>query len=85
MTCFIVKTLEHFFLNAGELKPTIFASVPRLFNRIYDKVLAGVKQKGAISQYLFKVNHCLGRRPCNHSNLLECLSVQVEGIEERIS
>lgn len=31
--------------DVAELKPTVFASVPRLFNRIYDKVLSGVKSK----------------------------------------
>ncbi|KAG0293702.1 Long chain acyl-CoA synthetase 7 peroxisomal [Linnemannia gamsii] len=36
------------------LQPTIFASVPRLFNRIYDKVLAGVQAKGGIAAFLFK-------------------------------
>lgn len=35
------------------LRPTIFVSVPRLYNRIYDKVLSGVKLKGGISEYLF--------------------------------
>ncbi|KAF9170024.1 hypothetical protein BGX21_001062 [Mortierella sp. AD011] len=35
------------------LQPTIFVSVPRLFNRIYDKVLAGVKAKGGIAAFLF--------------------------------
>lgn len=35
------------------LQPTIFVSVPRLFNRIYDKVLAGVKAKGGLAAYLF--------------------------------
>ncbi|KAI7897488.1 uncharacterized protein BX663DRAFT_444996 [Cokeromyces recurvatus] len=35
------------------LKPTIFLSVPRLFNRIYDKVMAGVNAKGGITKYLF--------------------------------
>lgn len=39
------------------LKPTVFCSVPRLFNRIYDKVLAGVKAKGGISSYLFHMAH----------------------------
>lgn len=29
------------------LKPTVFVSVPRLFNRVYDKILAGVKNKSA--------------------------------------
>ncbi|KAI9228234.1 MAG: hypothetical protein DHS80DRAFT_15894 [Piptocephalis tieghemiana] len=36
-----------------DLRPTVFISVPRLFNRIYDKVLAGVKAKGGISAFLF--------------------------------
>ncbi|KAF9407409.1 Long chain acyl-CoA synthetase 7 peroxisomal [Podila epigama] len=35
------------------LQPTIFVSVPRLFNRIYDKVLAGVKAKGGVAAFLF--------------------------------
>lgn len=35
------------------LKPTIFASVPRLFNRIYDRILAGLKEKSYFKQYLF--------------------------------
>ncbi|KAI1294066.1 Long chain acyl-CoA synthetase 7 peroxisomal [Mortierella claussenii] len=39
--------------DVAVLQPTIFASVPRLFNRIYDKVLAGVKAKGGIAAFLF--------------------------------
>ncbi|KAI9318190.1 hypothetical protein BX666DRAFT_2026598 [Dichotomocladium elegans] len=39
--------------DIAELRPTVFCSVPRLFNRIYDKVLAGVKAKGGVSAYLF--------------------------------
>lgn len=39
--------------DLAELKPTIFASVPRLFNRIYDKILAGVKAKGGVAAALF--------------------------------
>ncbi|KAI8388623.1 uncharacterized protein BYT42DRAFT_490961 [Radiomyces spectabilis] len=39
--------------DIAELRPTVFCSVPRLFNRIYDKVLSGVKAKGGISSYLF--------------------------------
>lgn len=31
-----------------ELKPTLFPTVPRLFNRIYDKITSGVKEKSAI-------------------------------------
>ena len=40
--------------DVAELKPTIFVSVPRLFNRIYDKVWAGVSAKGGISEMLFR-------------------------------
>lgn len=36
-----------------ELKPHVFCSVPRLFNRIYDKILAGVREKSAMQQWLF--------------------------------
>ena len=31
-----------------ELRPTCFPSVPRLFNRIYDKITAGLKEKSTI-------------------------------------
>ncbi|KAJ3262091.1 Long chain acyl-CoA synthetase 7 peroxisomal [Boothiomyces macroporosus] len=36
------------------LKPTIFVSVPRLYNKIYDKVMAGVKASGPVKSVLFK-------------------------------
>ncbi|KAI8804927.1 hypothetical protein BJ742DRAFT_871479 [Cladochytrium replicatum] len=39
--------------DVAVLKPTIFASVPRLYNRIYDKVLASVNAKGGLALYLF--------------------------------
>jgi long-chain acyl-CoA synthetase len=36
-----------------ELKPTVFASVPRLFNKMYDKIMAGVKDKSEKQQKTF--------------------------------
>ncbi|KAI8599176.1 hypothetical protein EDD21DRAFT_380523 [Dissophora ornata] len=39
--------------DVAVLQPTIFVSVPRLFNRIYDKVMAGVKAKGGVAAFLF--------------------------------
>jgi long-chain acyl-CoA synthetase len=33
--------------DIAELKPTIFASVPRLFNRIYDKIIQGALHSGS--------------------------------------
>lgn len=44
-------------MPTAELRPTFFASVPRLFNRIYDKVWAQVKAKGGVSEALFNVGH----------------------------
>ncbi|RKP38348.1 hypothetical protein BJ085DRAFT_22103 [Dimargaris cristalligena] len=40
--------------DLAELKPTIFSSVPRLFNRVYDKVWSTVNAKGGLSAYLFR-------------------------------
>jgi long-subunit acyl-CoA synthetase (AMP-forming) len=48
------------------LKPTVFCSVPRLFNRIYDKVLAGVKAKGGVSAMLF--NNAFATKKKNLNN-----------------
>ncbi|KAG0223214.1 hypothetical protein BGW41_005679, partial [Actinomortierella wolfii] len=39
--------------DVAVLRPTVFVSVPRLFNRIYDKVTAGVAAKGGIAAFLF--------------------------------
>lgn len=35
------------------LKPTVFISVPRIFNRIYDRITQSVAEKSAVQQYLF--------------------------------
>ena len=40
--------------DIATLKPTIFCSVPRLLNRIYDKVNAGVREGSAVTQKLFQ-------------------------------
>eukprot|EP00808_Paulinella_micropora_P017735 g1616.t1 len=45
-----LKILED--LNA--LRPTIFPSVPRLLNRVYDKILAGVNEAGGVKQIMFE-------------------------------
>jgi long-chain acyl-CoA synthetase len=37
------------------LKPTIFCSVPRLYNRIYDKITSAVKSSGRLRQRLYNV------------------------------
>lgn len=35
------------------LKPTVFVSVPRLLNKVYEKVLAAVEEKPFVSRFLF--------------------------------
>jgi long-chain acyl-CoA synthetase len=37
-------------LNA--LKPTIFASVPRLYNKFYDTIKGGIAKAGGIKAFL---------------------------------
>jgi long-chain acyl-CoA synthetase len=41
--------------DIDQLKPTIFPSVPRLLNRIYDKIMAAVELKGGLSALLFNM------------------------------
>lgn len=53
--------------DIAELKPTVFCSVPRLFNRIYDKVLAGVKAKGGVSAMLFNNAFSTKKKQLNNS------------------
>mmetsp|Transcript_19756 Transcript_19756/g.25605 ORF Transcript_19756/g.25605 Transcript_19756/m.25605 type:complete len:658 (+) Transcript_19756:161-2134(+) len=36
------------------LRPTIFPSVPRLLNRVYDKIIAGVDEAGGVKKWLFE-------------------------------
>lgn len=38
-----------------ELKPQVFASVPRLWNRIYDRVMGQVRQSNPVSRRLFEM------------------------------
>eukprot|EP00244_Chara_vulgaris_P012461 TRINITY_DN6564_c0_g1_i2.p1 TRINITY_DN6564_c0_g1~~TRINITY_DN6564_c0_g1_i2.p1 ORF type:complete len:507 (-),score=133.41 TRINITY_DN6564_c0_g1_i2:482-2002(-) len=45
-----VKMLVH---DIGELKPTVFPGVPRIFDRIYQGVTAKVKESGPLKQAMF--------------------------------
>jgi long-chain acyl-CoA synthetase len=40
--------------DIARLKPTIFVSVPRVYNRIYNKILSTVERKGTITRMLFE-------------------------------
>ncbi|KAJ3432769.1 long-chain-fatty-acid--coa ligase [Anaeramoeba flamelloides] len=39
--------------DIAELQPTLMAGVPRVFSRIYDRVLATIEKKGGISKWMF--------------------------------
>ncbi|RHY33966.1 hypothetical protein DYB32_001258 [Aphanomyces invadans] len=43
----------HLMDDMAELKPHIFVSVPRLFNRVYDKIMQGVMAAGGLKKLLF--------------------------------
>ncbi len=45
------------------LQPTFFVAVPRLFNRVHDKIIAGIEAKGGIAKFLF--NHALSTKLVN--------------------
>lgn len=52
--------------DAEACRPTFFVGVPRLFNRIHDKVLAGVEAKGPVSKAVF--NYALASKIENFHN-----------------
>lgn len=39
------------------LRPTVFPSVPRLYNRIYDKLIAGIEAKGGLAKWMFTTGY----------------------------
>ncbi|KAI8912662.1 hypothetical protein EDD86DRAFT_115037 [Gorgonomyces haynaldii] len=45
----VIKLME----DVQELKPTIFAAVPRMYNRIYERIQRSVKLKSIWSQFVF--------------------------------
>mmetsp|Transcript_12749 Transcript_12749/g.17195 ORF Transcript_12749/g.17195 Transcript_12749/m.17195 type:complete len:633 (-) Transcript_12749:185-2083(-) len=43
------------FEDAEILKPTVFVSVPRIYNRLYTKIEAGISQRGGVTEFLYSV------------------------------
>ncbi|EPS66319.1 hypothetical protein M569_08457, partial [Genlisea aurea] len=41
--------------DIASLRPTIFASVPRIYNRIYDGIISAVRSSGVLKERLFNV------------------------------
>lgn len=47
----VLKIME----DIAELRPTLFVTVPRLLNRIYDKIISGAQAGGVIKKTIFKL------------------------------
>ncbi|EPS73036.1 hypothetical protein M569_01718, partial [Genlisea aurea] len=48
--------------DLATLRPTIFASVPRLYNRIYDGIMSAVRNSGTLKERLFNVAYSSKRQ-----------------------
>lgn len=53
-----------------EARPTLFVGVPRLYNRLYDKVLATVEESGALKKWLFHTAYSSKQHQLLHSSKL---------------
>jgi long-chain acyl-CoA synthetase len=52
------------------LRPTVFCSVPRLYNRIYEKITGGVEAKGGLAKALFNMALDAKKANLNSSNVM---------------
>jgi long-chain acyl-CoA synthetase len=50
----IAEAVDKIVANLAEVRPTLFFSVPRVFNRIYDGLHARMKEEGGLKQKLFE-------------------------------
>ena len=52
-----------------ELKPTIFTSVPRLYNRIYDRVMGTIRAGNPVARRLFAMAYASRRSGLEQGDL----------------
>jgi long-chain acyl-CoA synthetase len=50
----IAEAVDKIIANLAEVQPTVFASVPRVFNRIYDGLHARMNEEGGLKKKLFE-------------------------------
>lgn len=50
----LAEAVDKIVANLSEVRPTLFFSVPRVFNRIYDGLHARMKEEGGLKQKLFE-------------------------------
>jgi len=59
--------------DVGALQPTIFVSVPRLLNRVYDKITQGVDEAGGLKAKLFHMALAAKAQGLKSGNLTHAL------------
>lgn len=76
------ESIEKLVDNMGEIRPYFFVSVPRIFEKVYERVLsqaeAGSSAKKAIFAWAVRVGKEVSRRMQNHEPLSVLLAVQRE-------
>ena len=58
--------IDQLIANLGEVRPTIFYSVPRIYEKAYAKILSSAEEGGKLKQRIFQWSMAVGRR---HSQL----------------
>ncbi len=56
---FFQGDIQKLFEDIAVLKPTLLPGVPRLFSRVFDKVMQGKDNKGGIAKFLFDLGYVL--------------------------
>lgn len=46
--------LDRIVQNLGEVRPTFVAAVPRIFEKVYNKIVSGANEKGGLTHRIFK-------------------------------
>lgn len=61
-TCSFAESLDTLVPNLGEVRPTLWIAVPRVFEKVYTKILTQVEQGPAVRRQLFYWALGVGRR-----------------------
>ena len=57
---YYAENVDKLAANMGEIHPTIMTAVPRLYESMHQRILAGIERKGGLSEHLFKKAVALG-------------------------
>lgn len=57
---YYAESVDKLAANMGEIHPTIMTAVPRLYESMHQRIMAGVERKGGLSEKLFRKTVSLG-------------------------